>query len=141
MKIGQLAIAAAAAVAVSSCADYPPPGPPPEPLPIGVAMAPGECFRTADIRAHTVGDDRTLFVNVQGKGVYRVAMRGACLAGAISSDPLVMEQPPGSALVCRPMDMDVRISKGGAPALPCIVDAITRLNPTEVAALPPRLRP
>jgi len=141
MKVGQLALAAAAAAALSSCADYPPPGPPPEPLPAGMAMAPGECFRTADIRAHTVGDDRTLFIDVQGRGVYRIAMRGACLAGAITSDPLVMEQPPGRALVCRPMDMDVRISKGGGTAVPCIVDAITRLTPTEVAALPPKLRP
>ena len=141
MKIGQLAILAAAAAAVSSCADYPPPGPPMEPLPAGMAIAPGECFRTADIHGHTVGDDRTLFIDVQGKGVFRVAMRGSCLAGAVSSDPLVMEQPPGRALVCRPMDMDLRISKGGGPALPCIVDQITRLTPTEVAALPPKLRP
>jgi hypothetical protein len=141
MRIGQLVSVAACGAALVSCADY---GPPPEPLapmPAGMAMAPGECFRTNDIRAHTVGDDSTLFIDVQGRGVFRIGMRGACLAGAVSSDPLVMEQPPGRSLICRPMDLDIRISKGGSPAIPCIIDTISRLTPTEVAALPPRLRP
>jgi hypothetical protein len=141
MRIGQLVCVGVAGAALAGCADYGPPPEPLAPLPAGMAMAPGECFRTVDIRSHTVGDDQTLFINVQGRGVYRVGMRGACLAGAVTSDPLVMEQPPGRALVCRPMDLDIRISKGGSPALPCIVDTISRLAPTEVAALPPKLRP
>jgi hypothetical protein len=98
------------------------------------------CFRTADIRGHTVGDDRTLYLNVNGRAVYRVQMSGACLAGATSSDPLVMRQPPGSAIVCRPIDLDVSISKGGFPS-PCIVNSITPMSVAEVDALPPRLRP
>ena len=140
MKVGQWAFLAVAAAAVASCADYPQPGPA-EPLPTGVAMSPGECFRTVDIKSHTVGDNRTLFIDVEGRAVYRVAMRGSCLIGAVSSDPLVMEQPPGRALVCRPMDFDVRVTKGDGVAIPCIVDEITRLSETDVAALPPKLRP
>ena len=138
MKVGQLAFLAVAGMAVASCAQ-----PPQEPvtLPAGTPMAQYECFRTRDMEGHTIGDDRSLFIDVRGKGVYRVSMRGACLAGAVSSDPLVIEQPPGNALVCRPMDFDVRISKGGGPAIPCIVETITRLSDTEVASLPPKLRP
>lgn len=152
MKLA-LASLAAAAAALAACADYygppppplPPPGAPvvplPPPPPPGAALAPGDCFRSSDIRNHTIGDDRTLYVDVRGSGVYRIGMAGSCLAGAISSDPLVMRQPPGSPIICRPIDMDVAISRGGGFTSPCIVESIVRLTPAEVDALPPRLRP
>jgi hypothetical protein len=102
---------------------------------------PGGCFRSHDIRAHSIANDgHTLYLDVEGRGVYRVTTNGACLAGAVSSDPLVMKQPPGSEYICRPMDLDVSVSKGGFPS-PCIVDSITPMSPAEVAALPRRLRP
>lgn len=146
MKLALFALAAAGA-GLSACAPYyPPPPPPPPPISDAVAvapapgLAPGQCFRTQEIRNHTVGGDRTLYLDVAGRDVYRVEMNGACLAGATSSDPLIMRQPPGSAIVCRPLDLDVAVSRGGFSS-PCIVGSITRLTPGEVAALPPRLRP
>ncbi len=100
----------------------------------------GGCFRSRDIRNHTVADNRTMYIDVPPRGVYRVTMRGSCLAGAVTSDPLVMVSPPGRENICRPIDMDVAISKGGFPS-PCIVDAITPLTREEVAALPKKHRP
>lgn len=138
-----------AAASLAACADYYPPPPPPPPgaplpppPPPGASLPPGECFRTRDIRAHTVGDERTLYIRVNRNEVYRLGMSGACLAGAISSDPLVTREPPGRSLVCRPMDLDLAISRsGGGFPTPCIVDSIVRLTPPEIEALPPRLRP
>jgi hypothetical protein len=98
------------------------------------------CFRTRDIDNHTIGDERTLYIRVLNRDVYRVAMAGSCLAGAMPTDPLVMREPPGMNLVCKPIDMDVSISKGGFRT-PCIVDSITKLTPAEVKALPKKLQP
>lgn len=143
-------VCAAAALGLAACADYYPPGllppaagplpPPPPPPPPGAYLSSGDCFRTSDIRNHTIGDGETLYLRVNRGDVYRVGMRGACLAGAISSDPLVMRQPPGSPIVCKPIDLDVAVNKGGFES-PCIVDSIVRLTPPEVDALPRRLRP
>lgn len=142
MKLALVTLAAAA-TGLAACTDYPgppPPGPALAPLPPRAALAPGDCFRSSDIRNHTIGDDRTLLIDVQGKGAYRVAMSGACLAGAMSSDPIITRSPPGSQIICRPIDMDLAIGKAGFSS-PCIVDGIARLTPAEVAALPPRMRP
>ena len=61
-------------------------------LPAAAAPAsePGDmpgCFLTRDIRNHTVGDDRTMFIDVGGRSVYRIAMSNNCLAGSTSTDP------------------------------------------------------
>jgi hypothetical protein len=106
----------------------------------GTGLPSGECIRSHDIRNHTVADSRTLLVDYNGKATYRVTMAGACLAGAVSSDPIITRQPPGSSLICKPLDMDVSISKGGFTT-PCIVDSIVKMTPAEVAALPRRLKP
>jgi len=142
MKLALVSLAAAAA-GLAACTDYPPPPPPGPPLPplaSGASLPTGQCFRSSEIRNHAVGDDRTLYINVRGREYYRVAMSGACLAGAISSDPIILRSPPGSQIVCRPIDLDISVSKGGF-ASPCIVDGIERMTPEQVAALPPRLRP
>ncbi|MBL8553364.1 MAG: hypothetical protein JNL41_03730 [Phenylobacterium sp.] len=106
----------------------------------GTGLPSGQCIRSHDIRNHTFADDRTMLIDVRGRDTYRVTMRGACLAGAMSSDPIVTRQPPGSALICKPIDMDVAVSKGGFPS-PCIVESITKLSAAEVAALPKKLKP
>lgn len=104
------------------------------------APAANQCFRSQEIRNHTIENRSTLLVNVRGKEVYRIGMKGSCLAGATSSDPIVMRSPPGSPLICKPIDLDIAISKGGF-ASPCLVDSIARLSPEEVAALPKKLKP
>jgi len=98
------------------------------------------CFRSSDIRNHSVGDERTMYLDVSGRGVYRVDMSAACLAGASSSDPIVMRQPPGSNIICRPIDLDITVSRGSFESR-CIVVGVSPLTPDQVAALPPRARP
>ena len=134
---------AAAACALAACApDYPEPAPfAPAYGADAVAAAPGSlCFRTSDMRNHTVGDDSTMYVDIGQRGVYRFEMSGSCLAGASASDPLVIRAVAGSSLICRPIDLDISISRGGLNS-PCIVRDFSRMSPEAVAALPPRLRP
>lgn len=138
-----LLLLAAAAAGLAACTDYPPAPPPGSPLPPpppGASLARGDCFRAMDIRNHTIGDDRTLYINVAGRDVYRVGMSGACLAGAMPGDPIITRRPPGNEIICRPIDMDIAISKSGFNS-PCIVDSIVRLTPAGIEALPPKLRP
>lgn len=132
-----------AATTLAACEDY---GPPPAPpgAPVGeaapTAAVTRSCFYSHDIRNHTIADDHTLYFDVRGVAVYRVHTNGPCFAGATSSDPIITRSPPGTASVCRPIDLDLSISKGGAPVR-CIIDSITPLSPAEIAALPKRLRP
>jgi hypothetical protein len=138
MKLAIISLALGVAAAGAAIAAKPSPlGPPP---PSGEGLPTGQCFRSHDIRNHTIGDRSTLLINVRGKESYRVTMRGACLAGATSTDPIITRSPPGSTIICKPIDMDVSISKGGF-ATPCIVDSIVRLSPDEIAALPKKLKP
>ena len=68
-------------------------------------------------------------------------MGGSCLAGATSSDPIITEVVGGSDVVCRPIDLNLRVKTGPGFATPCIVRGITRLTPEQVAALPANVRP
>lgn len=146
--LAALAALGAVAVGLSACEEYYPEPPPPAAVAVvpapaygvpAVAVAPA-CFYTRDIRNHTIGDDHTLYLNVNDRMVYRVTTEGSCLAGATSSDAIVMREPPGSTNVCRPIDLDIGVSTGGFTNH-CIVSSITPLTPEQVAALPPRMRP
>ncbi|MEO8113188.1 MAG: DUF6491 family protein [Phenylobacterium sp.] len=108
--------------------------------PLKPGLPSDQCFYSRDMRNHTILDNHTMLVDVAGRYVYRITMSGACLAGAVSSDPIITRQPPGSSHICRPIDMDIAIGGRGIPT-PCIVQSIARLTPAEVAAIPPRKRP
>lgn len=110
-----------------------------QPPATGAEPAPA-CFRTHEIRGHTVGDDHTIYLNVRDRDFYRVDVSKPCLAGATSSDFIVIRNPPGSDIVCRPIQLDVGVNTGGATSR-CIVNSVTPMTPAEVAALPPKVRP
>jgi len=139
MRLVIIALAATAAAAAGAAIAAKPSPLSPAPAP-GTGLPTGQCIRSHEIRNHTVADKNTLLIDVDGRAVYRVTMRGACLAGAISSDPIVTRSPPGATIICKPIDMDVAISKGGF-ATPCIVESIVKMPPDEVAALPRKLKP
>jgi hypothetical protein len=130
-----------AALTLTGCQQYASPAPA---APVGVAapasaVAPA-CFRTQQIRNHTLGDDHTIYLNVDDRTVYRVEVAPPCLAGATSSDAILTRSPPGSSLICRPIELDISVTTGGV-ANRCIVKSITPLTPAEVGALPAKKRP
>lgn len=105
-----------------------------------VAVEAGSCFRMSQIRNHKKFDNSTLIVEVGSGSVYRWEMGGACLAGASSSDPLIMSPVAGTDVICRPIDLNLKIKTGGI-ASPCIIKSFEKLTPDEIAALPPKARP
>jgi hypothetical protein len=141
MKLGIVTVAAGAAVLAAGAAVAARPQPQlGEAPPSGAGLASGQCFRSQDIRNHKIADRSTLLLSVRGKETYRVTMKGACLAGATDTDPIITRTPPGSNIICKPIDLDIAISKGGF-ATPCIVDSIVAMSPEQVAALPKKLKP
>lgn len=138
----KLAAALLLTAGLAACAATPPREPvplPPAPA-SGAGLASGDCFRTQDMRNHEIADASTLLVRVNRGQVYRVTMSGACLTGAMPGDPLIIRQPPGSSIVCRPLDLDIGVSKAGFESR-CIVQSIDKLTPEQVEALPKRVRP
>ena len=109
-------------------------------LPVAAGAAPLKdtlpCFLRSDLRNHTVGDAHTLYQEVSGQGVYRIVMSNACLAGAVSSDPIVLRDQAGMGRICKPIELDVSVR-----GTHCIAQSLTRLTPAEAAALPKKVRP
>ena len=107
--------------------------------PISPPMSPAAgnaCFFTRDIANHSIADGKTLYLNVRGNQTYVIAMRGNCLGGAMSSDPIIIRNSLPSMRVCTPLDLDI-----GVRGARCMVEAIRKLSPAEVDAIPRRLRP
>jgi len=140
MRLAIIALAAAGAASLGAAAMAARPSPLGPPPPRGASLPSGQCFRSHDIRNHTLADDQTLLMNVNGRDTYRITVGGSCLGGAVSSDPIITRNPPGSDIICRPIDMDLAISKSGFEAR-CIVQSIAKMSPAEVAALPKKLKP
>ena len=98
------------------------------------------CFRMRDVGNHSVADAKTIYLSVRQKQVFKLSMKGSCLATATNSDPLITEIRGGSDTVCRPIDLDLKVDMGGM-ASPCIIDKIEKLSPEQVATIPKKLRP
>jgi hypothetical protein len=138
LAIMTLALSAAAVSTVAIAARTSPLTPPP---PAGAGLPTGQCIRSHDIRNHTLADDQTLLFNVNDREIYRITVDKGCLAGAMPSDPIITREPPGSSIICKPIDLDLGISKGHGFESRCIVQSIVKLTPQEVAALPKKLKP
>ncbi|CAN7498415.1 DUF6491 family protein [Phenylobacterium sp. LjRoot164] len=105
------------------------------------AASSNQCFRMSQIDNHTKGDDQTVYLSVRHRDVYRLGMAGNCLAGASSNDALVMAPTAGVDLICRPLDLDLKVHTSPGMLSPCIIKDITKLTPDQVAALPPKVKP
>ena len=126
-----LLIAAAAAAAFPVLA-----ADPPKSAPQG-----SQCFRVSQIQNHTKGDNQTIYISARNRDVFRLSMSGNCLAGVSSTDPLVLTPTGGTDVICRPLDLDLKVRMGAGGLTPCIIKDITKLTPEQAAALPPKVRP
>jgi len=103
------------------------------------SAAAADCFRLNDVNAHSIGDNKTMYLAVGRHDIYRVSMKGACLGGATSSDPIITESF-GSGPICRPIDLNLKIASG-VGEIACIVDKFEKLTPEQIAAIPKKQRP
>ena len=135
-----LVLSAVAAVGLSAAAHaQTEPGPPPaKPDGKTAPAAQKSCFFNRDIRGFAAGDDKTLYLRVRTKDVYRLDMKVRC--PELDWEHKIAVDSRGSAAICSAIDVTVMV-KNPIGVTRCPVAAITRLTPEEVAALPRKSRP
>ncbi len=100
-----------------------------------------QCFFTNQFETWRAPDARTINIRVRGNQYYRLGLGGECHA-LLDPGARLITTFRGTSTVCSPLDWDLKVSSGiGSPAIPCIVRTMTRLSPTEVAALTSKNRP
>ena len=96
------------------------------------------CFFNRDIRGFAAPDDKTLYLRVRNKEVFRLDMMGRC--PDLDWENRIAIDSRGSSSICDPVDATVLV-RGPIGVDRCPVRAITRLTPEEAAALPRKAKP
>ncbi|HEY5289196.1 MAG TPA: DUF6491 family protein [Caulobacteraceae bacterium] len=109
----------------------------------GATAAPGAqaspCFLNRNINGFSAPNDRTVYVRVGVKDVWRLDLMNDC-TGLSFRNSFGLQGSPTGPWICRPLDATVIVSQTGIRQR-CPVSALRRLTPEEVAALPKRDRP
>jgi hypothetical protein len=135
-----LALIAAATLGLSAAAmAQTEPKPQPD-KPDGKAAASGQksCFFSRDVRGFAAPDDKTLYLRVRAKDVYRLDMKGRC--PELDWEHRIAIDSRGSSSLCSALDITVLV-KNPIGVSRCSVETLTRLTPEEIAALPKKSRP
>lgn len=127
-----------AGVALAQAQSTPPASPTASPTGAAQSTPARACFFSRDVRGFAAPDSKTLYLRVRSKDVYRLDMRGRC--ADLDWEHHVGLDSRGSSSICAPIDVTVMV-RGPIGVSRCPVEAITRLTPEEVAALPKRARP
>ena len=98
-----------------------------------------QCFYTRMVDSFAAPDDKTLYVRVGVRDVYRFDMFGHC--PDIDWNQHLALVSRGSSWICSGMDAEVITHATGLGRQRCPVSAMHKLTPEEVAALPKRARP
>ena len=104
------------------------------------AQAADQCFFTRNIQNYSAPNDHTLYLRVNVSDIYRLDLAGACPGLPFALNSIALQTVPGSSQICRPLDVDLRVHDAG-PSVPCIVSALQKLSPQDVAAIPKKDRP
>jgi len=139
----KLILAAALSVGVAGAAfaqgqSAPAASSPPEAAKAEAAKPARACFFNRDIRGFAAPDDKTLYLRVRNKEVFRLDMMGRC--PDLDWENRIAIDSRGSSSICDPVDATVLV-RGPIGVDRCPVKAITRLSPEEIAALPRKARP
>ena len=98
------------------------------------------CFRMSQLSSTRAGGDRTIYARVNVNTFYRIDLASRCSSLPYEGNHLVLTPTPGSDLICRPIDLDLKVSEGGSLE-PCFIKSITRLTPEEAAKIPKKFKP
>jgi hypothetical protein len=100
--------------------------------------ADADCFRLSELQANHALSERAVLFRVNVSDYYRMEFSGGCPELRYPDPKLILTPAAGMDLICRPIDLDVKVGEQGpgvAP-MPCIPTALHRLSPAEVAGLP-----
>lgn len=109
-------------------------------LPAAAQSGRENCFRLSQVSSTRPDGDRRIYVRVNVNTFYRIDLASRCASLPYESNHLVLEPTPGSDLICRPIDLDLKVSDNGALES-CFIKSITRLTPEEAAKIPRKARP
>jgi hypothetical protein len=98
-----------------------------------------QCFYTRNVTSFAAPDDKTLYVRVNSRDVYRFDMFGTC--PDIDWNQRVALISRASSWICSGMDAEVVTRATGIGVQRCPVSSMHKLTPQEVAALPKNARP
>ena len=135
-----LALIAAATLGLSAAA-LAQTEPRPQPEKTDVKASPSaqkSCFFSRDVRGFAAPDDKTLYLRVRAKDVYRLDMKGRC--PELDREHKIAIDSRGSSSICSAIDATVLV-KNPIGVSRCSVETLTRLTPEEIAALPKKSRP
>jgi hypothetical protein len=113
--------------------------------PVATAKSPAakydrdQCFYTKMVSGFSAPDDKTLYVRVGAREVYRFDMFGHCPDIDWNQNLALVSRP--SSWICNGMDAEVITHSPGIGQQRCPVAHMQKLTPEEVAALPRRARP
>jgi hypothetical protein len=98
------------------------------------------CFRLSMLSNTRPDGDRRIYARVGVNDFYRIDLASRCSSLPYEGNHLVLTPTPGQDLICRPIDLDLKVSENGATE-PCFIKSITRLTPAEAAAIPKKSKP
>lgn len=96
------------------------------------------CFFRRDVHGFAAPDDKTLYLRVRAKDVYKLDMKGRC--PELDWEHRIAIDSRGSSAICSAIDITILV-KNPIGVSRCSVATLTRLTPEEVAALPKKSRP
>jgi hypothetical protein len=104
--------------------------------------APRDCFYINQFEGWKAPDNRTIFIRVNTNRYYRLDLASSC-ATLTYPDAFLITKTRGPDTVCSAIDWDLRVGQSMPRgfATPCIVKAMSRMTPDEVAAIPKKFKP
>jgi hypothetical protein len=98
-----------------------------------------QCFYTRNVTSFAAPDDKTVYVRVGVRDVYRFDLFARCL-DIDWNQRLALVARPGP-WICNGMDAEIVSHATGIGRQRCPVSHMHKLTPEEIAALPPRAKP
>lgn len=99
------------------------------------------CFFSRNFEGWKALDARTIYIRVNVRDYYRLDLASTCPTLLGPSTHLITKWH-GSDSVCSALDWDLKVAQTGSEiATPCIVKKMTKLSPSEAAAIPPKFKP
>ncbi len=138
IEVRGLAIGAVLALMPAVAPAQPQPAKPPAAKP-APAKGGDQCFLSRDVNGFSAPNDRTVYVRVGVKDIYRLDLMSDCI-NLTFRQSLGLESIMTGPWICNPLDATVVYRDTGVPER-CPVSAIHKLTDEERAALPKKDRP
>lgn len=102
-----------------------------------------DCFSSRQISNFSASSERTVYVRVGTRAVYKLEMFGSCqnIDNSLGVGVRMRGGGIGGGFICHASDFDLVVRGYSGRPERCPVRSMTRLTPAEVEALKPRDRP